>query len=131
MPPIGFNVRRYEDIGIYYDSDIGFTVPLRQRTYKSENGEIQTPVTALLLVRKVPTDCKIPVSRDFTPRVAIACFENPNNLTGESRLKVMIAYRSRDINHNLQIQEVINFPNVKAVEYSGEIHTSSIKRYYD
>lgn len=131
MPPLGFKVRRYEDVGIFYDSDFGFTVPIRQRTYKSENGEIQTPITPLLTARKVSSDCKVPVSREFDPRKVTACFGNPDNDTGESNLTVIVPYRPRDANHNLHIKEVKQFSNVLAVSYVGEIHTSSVRRYYD
>lgn len=127
---VGLKVRRYKDIGIYYDSDFGFTTILRQRTYKTENGEIQTPITPLLLARQVETDCKIPVVAAFEARYINACFANPDNDTGESNLKVIVPYRGTDeVNHKGQIKEIAAFSGVLAVDYKGETHTTSITRY--
>lgn len=127
---VGTPVRRYQDIGIYYDSDFGFTTILRQRNYKNEDGTVQTPITALLLARLVNTSCKIPASRDFEPRYVNACFGNLNNISGESILKAIIPYRPTDAGtHKAHIREIAASPNVEAVDYRGETHTTSIARY--
>lgn len=127
---VGLPVRRYQDIGIYYDSDFGFTTILRQRNYKNEDGTVQTPITSLLLARVVNTDCKIPVAKDFEPRYVNACFGNLSNILGETVLKAIIPYRPTDsTNHKAHIREIAAYPNVETVDYKGETHTSSIARY--
>jgi hypothetical protein len=125
---VGAIVRRYRDIGIYYDSDFGFRTILRQRLYKTEDGQIQTPITPLLEARIVSTDCKIPRSRDFNARYVNACF--PNGITGESILKAIVPYRPTDeVYHKAHIAEIAAFSGVAAVDYVGETHTTSIARY--
>lgn len=130
MIKAGAIVRRYRDIGIYYDSDFGFRTILRQRLYKTEDGEIQTPITSLLQAMVVSTDCKIPRSSDFNPRYINACFVNSSNITGESILKAIVPYRPTDeVNHKGHIVEIAAFPGVSAVDYVGETHTTSIQRF--
>jgi hypothetical protein len=128
---VGFKVKRYRDLSIYYDSDIGFTVPIRQRTFKDENGVMRSPITQMLLNRLVADDCKAPVAKDFEPRYINACMPNPANDTGESNLKVIIPYRPTDeVSFKAHVREIRDYPDVAAIDYKGETHTSSIARYF-
>jgi hypothetical protein len=130
MIKTGATVRRYQDIGIFYDSDFGFRSILRQRVYKSESGQVQTPITSLLLARVVSTECKIPRTRDFNPRYVNACFAESFNATGESILKAIIPYRPTDeMLHKEHIREIAAYPGVLAVDYAGERHITSVARY--
>lgn len=127
----GFKVKRYKDLGVYYDSDFGFTIPVRQRTNKDENGNEISPVTQLLLDRLVNTDCKVPVAKEFEPRYVNACIPNSANQDGESNFKMIIPYRPTDqVSFRAHIREIKDFQNVQAVDYKGETHTSSIARYF-
>ena len=126
----GFKLIRYKDLGIYYDSDFGFTVPIRQRQFKDQDGNLKTPVTALLLNRLIQPDVKIPVAREFEPRYANACFINPDNQTGESNIRVFSPYRPTDGNLQAHLREIQAYPGVASVDYKGETHTRSIARYF-
>jgi hypothetical protein len=130
MVKVGSKVTRYQDIGIFYDSDFGFKTIARQRVYKNEQGTIQTPLTNLFFARQVTSDCKIPRAKDFEYRYVNACFENSSNDTGESNLKVILPYAPTDsTNHNGQIKEIAAYSGVLSVAYFGETHTSSIEKY--
>ncbi len=126
----GSKVIRYQDIGIFYDSDFGFRTIARQRVYKNEAGTIQTPLTNLFFARQITTDCKIPRAKDFDYRYVNSCFENASNDTGESNLKVIVPYAPTDeVNHKGQIKEIAAYNGVLSVAYFGETHTSSIEKY--
>jgi hypothetical protein len=130
MIKTGAMLRRYQDIGIYYDSDFGFRSILRQRVYKTEDGTIQTPITDLLRATIVSTDCKIPRAKSFEPRYINACFLESSNITGESILKAIVPYRPTDeVFHKEHIREIAAYPGVQSVDYVGETHTSSVARY--
>lgn len=130
MVKVGSKVKRYQDIGIFYDSDFGFRTVARQRVYKNEQGTIQTPLTSLFFARQITSDCKIPRAKAFEYRYVNACFENLYNDTGESNLKVIVPYMPTEtVNHNGQIREIAAYSGVLSVSYFGETHTSSIEKY--
>jgi len=128
----GAKVRRYQDIGISYDSDFGFRTVARQRVYKNADGNIQTPLTNLFFARQITGDGKIPRAKDFEHRYVNACFENSSNETGESNLKVIVPYSPTDTtNHNAQVREIAAYAGVKSVAYFGETHTDSVEKYFE
>lgn len=123
--------RRYQDLKILYDLDFpDRSQIIRQRTYRTEDGTIETPITSMLLARVIQEDCPAPAKR-FEPRNIVACFANPSNQTGESNFTVMIPYRPATGNHRAHALEILQYPGVLAGGYTGEIHDRSVEPYLD
>ena len=118
MPQPTF-LRRYQDLKVQYDRDNGSIVLLRQRVYRSRDGEIETPITSLLLARVIETDNAVP-PRSYTPRRLLACFENDQNRLGQTELTAFIPYAPGDPNLKNHAQEILNFGNVANAKYFGE-----------
>ncbi len=126
----GKKLKRYEDIGVYYDSDLGFRTPARQRVYKQPEGIIQTPLTDAFYARRVEPKCKLPRAKSFEHRYVNACYENPDNDTGESNLTVIVPYAPNDpVMLKQQIREIAAVTGVMAVAYFGESHTNTAKYF--
>lgn len=113
--------RRYADLKVLYDTDIeGRSLVIRQRTYKTQGGEAETPITSLLLARVVPGDCPAPRRSLLSPRRAIACFANPSNVNGQTELAAISPYRPTDPQLKAHVLEVRAVNDVLAVRYQGE-----------
>jgi hypothetical protein len=117
-------LRRYEDIKIYYDRDDGGTQKIKQRVYRSRDGDISTPITSLLLARSVEEDDPVPPP-GLDPRHIIACFENPNNVTGSSKLKAIIPYAPGNGGLQAHAFEILTYGGVISGEYYGESRKTS------
>lgn len=118
MPQTAY-VRRYQDVPFWYDRDRGGSQVIRQRVYRSQNGDIATPLTASFFARAVDSDRPVP-SIGFEPRHVMACFANPRNRSGESLLKAFVPYLPGTAELRTQVAEVINFDGVLSVTYKGE-----------
>ncbi|MEE3716281.1 hypothetical protein V2H45_05935 [Tumidithrix elongata RA019] len=130
MIKAGAKTRRYEVVGVYYDNDFALTSIVPLRIYKDEIGTVQTPITSLLVGRFVNTDCAIPKAKEFEPRYVNACSENGSSVTGESNFTVIVPFHpTNEVNHKAQIREIAKFPDVLAISYFGETHTTSIERF--
>lgn len=119
----GFTLRRYETKVLRYTSDFGTELLLRIRLQKDENGNTRTPVTPSLIARLIDLgNCKAPRKRLIQPRQIEACFANPVNNSGESRLSVFIPYKPVDqSSHNIHIREIRDYSGVASIFYQGEI----------
>ncbi|NJR73297.1 MAG: hypothetical protein HC773_05570 [Scytonema sp. CRU_2_7] len=119
----GFTLRRYETKVLRYDSDFGNQLLLRFRIQKDEDGITRTPITPSLIARLIDLgDCKAPRSRKIEPRQVEACFANPVNDSGESRLTLFVPYRPVDqSSHIIHIREIRDYAGVAAISYQGEI----------
>jgi hypothetical protein len=122
--------RRYRDLKVRYDLDFqNDQTIVRQRTYKTADGVIETPVTPLLAARVVAGDLPAPRVRRFTPRKGECCFLNPTNVTGASRLSVFCPYAPGDPNLAAHVKEMREVSTVESVRYFGEAHDLSVEPY--
>ena len=101
---------RGKDLKIRYSQDNLQDALVNQRQYFDENSDTLTPVTPLLLARQVntnnPTIARLGNSE---PRYISTCFGSTDNKSSESNFMVVIPYNPGDTNHNLHIQEILNY----------------------
>lgn len=109
---------------------------IRQRIYYTpyeDDIDVFTPLTPTIADRLRPTvDIKcVPTRLPFIPRKGIACFDNPNVDRKYSEYQVFIPYRPTDSQNRLKVclREIMDIPEVAAVEYSGETHTIGVEEY--
>lgn len=112
-------LRRYQDVPFWYDRDRGGSQVIRHRVYRSQAGDIATPLTSLLFARAIDPEGTVPPA-GFIPRHALTCFENPRNRAGESNLKAFIPYAPGDPSLAAHLVEIMDFQGVLSILYKGE-----------
>lgn len=126
LPPY---TTRWIDLKIEYDMDYaGNKQIVRQRYYTPtpENDYIDTPVTNLLLARRLEPNRKVPRASLFDPRHVDACFENENNLLGYTTRSVIIPYLPATDSFKDQVKEIYNYTSV-ATDINGREVTTQVQ----
>jgi hypothetical protein len=113
-------LKAYKNRVLNYDRDLlNQSVLIQIRIYQAQLPATPTPPSLEFRLSDEPV-WKVPKRIGWEPRNVSACFASDTNQSGESRRTVVNPYRPGDSQHKQLIKEVFAWPDVLALDYTGE-----------
>jgi hypothetical protein len=124
--------RTYLNRYLLYDLDVS-NKQIYQRIrllVKEGENEIQTPQPPLYLARlEAEKPLEVPKRNDLELRVFQTCFQSPQDPTTSALRTVYCPYRGGMAEVGQLAEQLINYPDVLAVEYRGESQNRNYQEF--